>query len=121
VLDALLAGSRFDFILLGSIDDPGNVERIVLSPHSSASATNAPGAQQAYHPNVQNQQTDDDDSDNYVPPQPVPQPPPTAENVQPNPNQQPGNPQVRTPEQLLQELQRMRQQQQQQQQPPQPR
>ncbi len=117
VLDALLAGSRFDFILLGSIEDPGNVERIVLSPHSSASAS----TQQASRPNVQNQQADDDDNDNYVPPQPVPQPPPGAENAQPNPNQQPGNPQVRTPEQLLQELQRMRQQQQQQQQAPQPR
>jgi hypothetical protein len=126
VLDALLAGSRYDFILLGSIEDPSNVQRIVLSPHSSAAGGgSAPGAQQAYRPPTPTPQTDDDDNDSFVSPQPIAQPvQPPDTSAQPNPNQQPGSPQVRTPEQLLQELQRMRQQQQQQQpqqQPPQPR
>jgi hypothetical protein len=126
VLDALLAGSRYDFILLGSLDDPSNVQRIVLSPHSSvAGGGSAPGAQQAYRPPTPTPQTDDDDNDSFVSPQPIAQPvQPPDTSAQPNPNQQPGSPQVRTPEQLLQELQRMRQQQQQQQpqqQPPQPR
>jgi hypothetical protein len=111
-LDALLAGSRYDFILLGSLEDPDNVQRVVLSPHSSsAGGSTAPGQQQAYRPPAQSAQTDDDDNDAFVSPQPAP----PTETVQPAPVQQPGSPQVRTPEQLLQELQRMRQQQQQQQ------
>ncbi|PYX96729.1 MAG: hypothetical protein DMG63_16400 [Acidobacteria bacterium] len=36
VLSSILSGSHYDFILVGAVDDPGSVERIMLSPHGTA-------------------------------------------------------------------------------------
>lgn len=136
VLNSLLTGSRYDYVLLGSLDSPGSVDRIVLSPHAAGAnngTTVAGVPNQISRPNYsQNlpQQTvqeeennnNEDNSDNSgnstdteQPPQPEPQPQPENNNAnQPNGQQQPN--QIKTPEQLLQELQRLRQQQQQNQQ-----
>ncbi|PYY20139.1 MAG: hypothetical protein DMG60_01410 [Acidobacteria bacterium] len=115
VLNSILSGSHYDFILTGAIDDPGSVERIMLSPHGTAPAvrgsTNQAMARQNPTPNP-----DDEDNDLAAQPeiqQQAPPPPVPSEQVQPPGQQLPQ--QVKTPEQLLQELQRLRQQQQQQQ------
>lgn len=113
VLNSILSGSRYDFILVGAVDDPSSVERIMLSPHGAAPAVRGNQGQMAAR---QNAPLNAEDEDNDVAEQPViqqPPPPVPSEQVQPPAGQQQ---QVKTPEQLLQELQRLRQQQQQQQQ-----
>jgi hypothetical protein len=114
VLNSILSGTRYDFILVGAVDDPGSVERIMLSPHGTAPAVRGNAGQMVARQNVPTPNPDDDDTD--VAEQPVIQqqapPPVPSEQVQPPGQQQQ---QVKTPEQLLQELQRLRQQQQQQQ------
>jgi len=118
VLDSLLTGSRYDFILLDAVEDPGRLQRIILSQHGASSgavAANQP------RPNSSGEQQEVEEE----PPQPVPEPQPAV--AQPNPpgpqqqQQPPGTQQVKTPEQLLQELQRLRQQQQAGQEPQSPR
>jgi hypothetical protein len=139
VLNSLLTGSRYDYVLLGSLDAPGSVDRIVLSPHATAAPNGTAvagvpnqGMRPNYNPNppqpaAEEENNTEENSDNAVetepPPQPEPEPQPQAqpENnaTQPNANQPNGQQQpnqIKTPEQLLQELQRLRLQQQQQQQ-----
>jgi hypothetical protein len=127
VLDSLLSGSRYDFILVGAIDDPGGVKTIMLSPHGSSAAGGSVAQNQPMptRPNI-TENPDDDNDEGVATQQSVseaPQPARTvpSEQSQPpqNSQQQQQQQQVKTPEQLLQELQRLRQQQQQQQQPPQ--
>jgi len=113
VLNSLLGGSRYDFILVGSMEDPGTVQRVLLSSHGAVPAAGAIAANQPARP-----ASEDEDNDSFVTPQveqPAP-PQPAVSNEQPQVQQQTGQPQqqVKTPEQLLQELQRLRQQQQQQ-------
>ena len=123
VLASLLNGSHFNYVMLGSPSDPRMVQRIILTSKSGGGSENAvpPSATEAA-----NQQQ-------VYPPQPVPQPEAEempVEEVQdesvPEVDQaeQPGQPeeqqipggqqQVKTPEQLLQELQRQQREQQQQ-------
>jgi len=116
VLNSILSGSRYDFILVGGVDDPGSVERIMLSPHGTAPTVRGAG-QMAARQNVPTPNTDEEE-ERDVAEQPqiqqqAPPPPVPSEQVQPPAGQQ--QQQVKTPEQLLQELQRLRQQQQQQQ------
>ena len=115
VLNSILNGTRYDFILVGSVDDPGSVERIMLSSKGAAPAVRGSAGQIAARQNVPTP-TPDEEQDNDVAGQPeIQQPPPPpvpSEQVQPPVQQQ--QQQVKTPEQLLQELQRLRQQQQQQ-------
>ena len=117
VLNLLLTGSHFDFILIGTIDDPGGVQRIMLSQHGAsplgAEASNKAEARQNAPTPAQ-----DDEETNEVAAPPMPEPQPVPQIIQSEQQQgQPGTqPQVKTPEQLLQELQRLHQQQQQQQQ-----
>lgn len=141
VLADLLQGSRFDYILVGSPENAGAVQRIILTARSgippgpsvtgsaplpSASPGGAiarPGARPMPPDQVEETDTDADEQPALpaVPPQPVQPlvpdqlPPPTSPQLQPSP----GQPQVKTPEQLLQELQRMQQLQREQQQQPQ--
>jgi len=128
VLANLLDGSKFNYIILGSPDQPGSVQKLILTPRQAGPITNTAQNRPAPQPEPEAQQEDD-----YTPP-PEPsviedsstngnQPPPGAFRpgytpTQPNQNadaQQDNNGQqgVKTPEQLLQELQRMQQQQQQ--------
>ncbi|MDP9268977.1 MAG: hypothetical protein M3P27_11730 [Acidobacteriota bacterium] len=121
VLAALFEGSRFNFAILGSATDPAAVARVVLMPRAGGATT----ASQSY-PVVTTQPggrlpaqaQPEEQGDEEMPPEEAPaeevqQPEP----VRPEQQQQQQNPgQVKTPEQLLQELQQMQQQQQLQQQ-----
>lgn len=114
VLTDLLDGAGYNVLMLGSTDS-GTPRELQLSMRNSG-----PGA--ATQPTVvaQQQQQDEDQDDTA----PVPSYPPAGEVVPHPPVPVPGNQVapnggVKTPQQLLQELERMRRQQQQQQQQPQ--
>jgi len=121
VLASLLNGSHFNYVMLGSPTDPSAVQHVILtskagnSSAAPAPATANPGAvntvdteeQEAMQPSeepvVDEQQqpaTDEGDSQ--------------ADQSVDDQNQQNGQPGVKTPEQLLRELQQQQQQQQQQ-------
>jgi hypothetical protein len=109
VLAQLLNGSRFNYVILGSATDANQVARVILTLKPAVSQDNAaqtpanaaPPSQQPEPGFAFSQQpANDDDDDNSETPA----------------DQAPTQAPVRTPEQLLQELQR--QQQLQQQQPP---
>jgi hypothetical protein len=117
VLAALLNGSHFNYVLLGSPQNPNSLERVVLLAKSSTSDQAASGSQTAVaNPAMLPRQgafvvpNDDaadmnsqDNSEEMVEPEQ------NAEDQadQNNPNAQPA---IKTPQQLLQELQRQRQQ-----------
>jgi hypothetical protein len=120
-LAALLNGSGFDYVMVGSVENPQGIQRLILTPHQNRAAAQPAGPTGA-NPSVQTSlpPPDEEDNDEAPPPEPpqpaAPQPPqPQQQGVQ-----QPGVPngqnQVKTPQELLQELQRLQQQQQQQQQ-----
>ncbi|HYN16100.1 MAG TPA: hypothetical protein VES66_09985 [Terriglobales bacterium] len=132
VLSDLLRGPRFDYILLGSDGDPNGVRSIILTPNRSSPPASAavaqvqPRARPVTPP--QEEMEEEVGEDQQIPPEPEPAPPvrqgPRQRPFMPQqpPDQiggQPGTspegqqqPQVKTPEQLLQELRRMQQQQQ---------
>lgn len=127
VLASLLNGSSYDYILLGSAQQPQAVTRIMLTMRKSSGASpNTAAAMPPRPPSPPKPEVDTTESDNSpapVPPQviapPQPAPPTPAAGIAPPPPQAtPGQPilpgQVRTPEQILQELQKIQQQQQQQ-------
>ncbi|MBZ5512906.1 MAG: hypothetical protein LAN70_17300 [Acidobacteriia bacterium] len=141
VLASLLQGSRFDYIVIGSPTDPDALSEIILTPHAGGSGgkpgndASIPlpgGSQQMIMPRIAGgagrpEINADDDEAAAEPQPPVYQPPvyqpPPPQSVsgaeQPGPpNLEPGQQgkpnEVKTPEQLLKELQRMQQQQQQQ-------
>lgn len=121
VVTALLQGSRFDYIILGTMQDPAGLDRLILTPRGGSSpgaggAQSGPSRQSATAagmeipatramPEVNAEEPVVEDEPQQ--PAPVPQAAPAEQ------NQTPQQPQVRTPEQLLQELRRMQQQQQQ--------
>ena len=131
VLASLLNGSKFDYIILGVSDEPGAVQKLILTVRKNPASTPANAAQNV--PPVQPQDEVQPEDENI--PEPVENTPAEVQNV---PNQEPGQPPgyfnpsqppdqgaqqiegapggaqgAKTPEQLLQELQRMQQQQQQ--------
>jgi hypothetical protein len=144
VIASLLDGSRFDYIILGSLQKPGGIDRIILSSRQNMPATQPNGAQNALNrtqapphappPSVDVDTESEEDNaperdaadvpaeveqeqppTEQAPPnqpgqtyQPVPTPQGQADQQQ----QQNGQPQVKSPEELLRELQQMRQQQQ---------
>jgi hypothetical protein len=127
VLQDLLSGSKFDYIIVGTTQDPNAVQRIILTqraggPAGQPLANNQPAntyTQSNYQPPSDvNQSMDEEPEPEPAPPEPPPQPQQQQQanpnGTQPNNNQQ----QPKTPEQLLHELQMMQQQQQQQQRPP---
>ena len=131
VLNSLLNGSKFNYIILGVNGNPGAVQKVILTTPKPATPVNT--AQNNNPPPPDEPQ----DEENYGEPEPQPQPatpvppqfrhrpnmpgrmPETFNQPQPpqpqptpdtsNENAQPG---VKTPEQLLQDLQQMQQQQQ---------
>jgi hypothetical protein len=145
VLAQLLHGSPFDYILLGSDQDPRAVTDILITRRQAGTTAVAAAGAQNPAPR-QAEPSGDDDAENSevatpAAPQPLAQPTPgqpvpgqpvnMAAPMQQNPEQNapgntqnaaPGNPQnnnqPKTPEQLLQELQRMQQQEQQRRQKP---
>jgi len=130
VLASLLNGSHFNYVLLGSVTDPAQVERIILtSKAGSAPVDGSDAAKQTGNPpgqgilqqaaEVPEEMQGEDpaeeatDADNQADQ--------ANQADEPQANQPNGQPAIKTPEQLLQELQRQQQiQQQQQQQPGQP-
>jgi hypothetical protein len=135
VLNSLLNGSKFDYIILGVTGNPGAIQRVILTPRENSGASNVNVAQnnnQAQHQEADEETPPDEgvpvtnEAEENPPPE---QQPPTPGGLhrpmmvpggQPDPTQganngdQPNG--TKTPEQLMQELQQMQQQQQQQQQ-----
>ncbi len=152
VMASLLEGSKFDFIVLGSAEDPDALSQVILTPHEGAGTGMTASAGQTPPPPSIGQQprepgpqgpfrggaarpemnaeeeeaepppepiTPGREAENpeaqpgtiYQPNAPIPNVPPIAPQGQQPDAQNPG--QVKTPEQLLQELQRMQQPQQQ--------
>ena len=118
VLEQILRGSGFNYILVSAPEAPGQVKNATLMAKSTEASTPAI-AQQPQQQNV-NQQPEDQEAPvdantgvDEEPPQPEPaqeiqQNPQTYPSVQ-NGEAQPGQNQPKTPEQLLQELQRLQQ------------
>jgi hypothetical protein len=130
VLNTLLNGSKFDYVILGVSGDPGAVQKVILTVRQSGAANTVNSAQNNPGPPL----TPDEEGQVEEAP-----PPDTAENEYQNPDQpappggmrrpmipggqtgdpgalSPGGEQpngTKTPEQLMQELQQMQQQQQQ--------
>lgn len=126
VLNTLLNGSKFDYVILGVTGDPGGIQKVILTPRQAVTAVNT-----AQNKNPQPAQDEDsgdegstvaDTSDNeYQNPQPVPPPNgfrrpimPGGARVNPGAESDNGEQQngPKTPQQLMQEMQQMQQQQQ---------
>lgn len=133
VLAALLNGSSFNYVMLGSPDDPTAVARLIVTARLAGGEGPVAGNFQpppsgarpgvAFTPPPQPPATEDDSDEDLQYQNPAEQP--TEEQAegeqteeqmegQPQPQQPGGQPVVKTPEQLLQELQRQQQLQQQQ-------
>lgn len=127
VMAQLLNGSHFDYVMVGSPSDPSGLKKVVLTakmsgPMPAPQPSNPPQAynqgMQAAPQMEQDQQDQPPDETNTdvqpdVPPPAEQEEPQGEQPPQPNPN---GGPVVKTPEQLLRELQQQQQQQQQNQQ-----
>ena len=117
VLAALLNGSHFNYVLLGSPQNPNSLERVVLLAKSSTADQSTPAPQTtAAAPGMlprqgafvvpnddANDMNSQDNSEDMV------EPDQNAED-QTDPNAPNAQPAIKTPQQLLQELQRQRQQ-----------
>ena len=127
VLAALLNGSRFDYILLSSPEDPGGVRRLILSPRSGSggaaaeTAASPPGSLSSAPaplpaPATRTLRPDTSEVENAAPEESVE----PAEEVAPEPEPQapPPQPELKTPQQIQDEF--LHRQQEQQQPPPQP-
>lgn len=133
VLADLLNGSRFNYVLLGAPGNESALTRVVLVAKTEGATPNQPAPvpqpgmaqvnapppvpQEATPADFSDQPTDDNNNNTVIDDNAEPQPPPEAEQT-PNPDQ----PQVKTPQQMLQEMQQRQMQlqmQQQQGQPPQ--
>ena len=122
VLASLLNGSHFNYVLLGSPQNPKVLQRVVLLAKSSASEepTPAPQAASAFPTGLPRQafvppSEDSDDTSAQDDTEDMTDPVPNTEGQPPDQNagDQNAQPAIKTPQQLLQELQRQRQAQQQ--------
>jgi len=104
-LVALLQGSGFDYIILGSPQDPAVVQRVLLTPHVANSAAVMQPGYSLQHNDQYPQETD---ASAEAPPMPPPQPQPVQPNMGQPPAGQGSSGGIKTPEQLLQELQQIR-------------
>jgi len=134
VMAQLLNGSHYDYVLMGSPSDPGALNKIVLMARANGPEPAAPpqqsqpGAFQQGLEAVPEVQTDQpEDNTGEIPPDVAPPEEEQQQQEQPEQAEQPdqppqgqGTPTIKTPEELLRELQQQQQQQQQQQngQPP---
>jgi hypothetical protein len=122
VMAQLLNGSHYDYVLLGSPADPGALKKVVLMARVNGPDP-APQQQQGTQPVMQGNPNlqavpdianEDQQEDNSAE---APEAPEVQEQEEPQPDQQqqqpgPNGPVVKTPEQLLRELQQQQQQQQ---------
>lgn len=121
VLLAVLQGSRYDYILLGSANDPDQIDRMILTPKSAGTAgasapVGSPVGRAAARSVTIDEDPDEEGNEGFATPKPgQPQPgQPTPNGAQPaaTPSaQSPTTPSqnVKTPEQLLEDLRRMEQ------------
>jgi hypothetical protein len=129
VMAQLLNGSHYDYVLLGSPADPGALKKVLLMARASGPQPSQPPQQtQAQPPNFQQNpnlqavpEVENDqpvEENNPDTSQEVQQPEEEQQQEQPPDQSQPGanGPVIKTPEQLLRELQQQQQQQQQEQQ-----
>ena len=125
VMAQLLNGSHYDYVLLGSPADPGALKKVVLMARANGPepAAQQPQANQPVmqgNPNLQtvpdiaSDEPDDSSVEMPAEAQAPEQEEPQPEQQQPGPN----GPPIKTPEQLLRELQQQQQQQQQPNAPP---
>jgi hypothetical protein len=121
ILSALLDGMGYNVMMVGVLDNGAPRQLVLTLRTSGAAAAPGPGSNGGRQmPGIrQNAGDDDDDStpdqQDAQPPRPEPNPPePAPQPEQTPPAGQPG--QIKTPQQMLQELQQIRQQQLQQQQ-----
>jgi hypothetical protein len=135
VLNTLLNGSKFDYVILGVTGNPGAVQRVILTPRQGSAPTTT-AAQNNASPNAGQGPSSEEEpqpdegipvADTSAENQPEQSPPPPGGFRRPVPGGgqpvgepggspfAPGESQnvVKTPEQLMQELQQMQQQQQQ--------
>jgi hypothetical protein len=116
VLAHLLNGTLFNYVLLGTVNDPAAVGKIILIPkpvgNEAQTAANVPPHQQTY-PAVNQPAQGDDQSEAQDAEPPTEEENPANTTEPPEQPEQPGaaapngqQPNLRTPEQLLQELQR---------------
>ncbi len=116
VLASLLNGSHFNYVMLGSPTNPDKVDRVILTSKSGG----APDVGSAPMPPGQNNTTavpmEEPDAQPSVDmsEQPAEDGAENSANEEGQPQPPNGQPQVKTPEQLLRELQQQQQQQQQQ-------
>jgi hypothetical protein len=125
VLATLLNGSHFDYVMLGSAENPTAVAHVILTAKSGGAAETNPvqqanAGQPAPPPQPDQDVTQDVGTDDFASaddePQgeiPADQPSPDADQAQQQPQQMPNGQVMRSPEQLLQELQQRQLQQQQ--------
>src|SRR5204862_2438982 len=77
-LASLLNGSRFDYIIVGSLENPDGIRRLILTPHQNRAATQA--AMPAGHGTTLNAQPvvtpPDHDAQHDAQPEPPPPPAP---------------------------------------------
>ncbi len=132
VLNKLLAGSRFDYVILGTDGRPGAVKTVLLRPKGSEGPIGGAGGTMAgatpFQPGPLGPRGNPDitgqpmDNDELAQPEVAPDEAVNPDDSGAQPDQQPEtgppgqnpNQPVRTPEQMLQELQRMQQMRQQQ-------
>jgi len=124
VLSELLTGSRFDYILVGANGDPNSVTSIMLSASqgsASGAASPPPMVRAGTPPPPEPEEEADEEPPVPEPPAPAqpPQQPPTQAQRSLTPQQPPdqvsgqpagsgeGGQQIRTPEQMLEQLRRM--------------
>ncbi len=126
VLTSLLSGSKFDYIILGSAENPNAVTQVILTQRSNMTAEPTPAPRAGFvtaQPPAETEEESPDDEQESPQPQPRFQSPPPL--VQPRtmppdrviPPQQPVTPdttqnpnQLRTPQQLFEQLRQMEQQ-----------
>jgi len=103
VLLAVLEGSRYDYILLGSESNPENIDKVILTPKSGGvgAPTTAMGATPV---RPADEDTEDDNTQGFANPQA-----PSETTTPAQPGATPGQT-VKTPEQLLEDLRRLEQQ-----------
>ena len=130
VLNTLLNGSKFNYVILGVTGDPGGIQKVILTPRQGGGGS-APAVNTAQNNSPQPVQEDDvvdesvpvaDTSDNeYQNPDQPPPPPggfrrpmmPGGQQFDPGAQNNGGEQQngPKTPEQLMQEMQQLQQQQ----------
>lgn len=120
VLSSLLNGSHFNYVMLGSPTNPAKVDRVILTSKSGSlpSGGSAPAVPAQNNPAPVPVDEADPQPSVDISEQPTEDGPENAGSQEDQPQQPPnGQSQVKTPEQLLRELQQQQQQQQQQGQP----